>query len=170
VIEMGFKEHKCHSLKNVAVAVITMSDTRTKENDDSGKYIMKKLEGNGHKIISYSVIRDEKKLLMDELEKLVNNDDVQVIITNGGTGISRRDITVDVVESLLDKKLDGFGEIFRHLSYKGIGSPAVMSRAVAGAVKNKIIICLPGSLGAVKLGVEKLIIPEIGHLVWEVNR
>ncbi|MDI6917747.1 MAG: MogA/MoaB family molybdenum cofactor biosynthesis protein [Thermoplasmatales archaeon] len=167
---MGYKEHKCHSLKNVNVAVITVSDSRTKENDESGKYIMKKLEENGHKIISYSIIRDEKKLLRDELEKLVNNDDVQVIITNGGTGASRRDVTVDVVENMFDKKLDGFGEIFRYLSYKEIGSPAVMSRAVAGAVKNKIIICLPGSLGAVKLGVEKLVIPEIGHLVWEVNR
>lgn len=167
---MGYKEHKCHSLKNVAVAVITVSDTRTKENDESGKYIMKKLEENIHKIISYSIIRDEKKLLRDELEKLINNDDVQVIITNGGTGISRRDVTIDVVENMFDKKLDGFGEIFRYLSYKEIGSPAVMSRAVAGTVKNKIIICLPGSLGAVKLGIEKLIIPEIGHLVWEINR
>ncbi len=167
---MGFKEHKCHSLKNVAVAVITVSDTRTKEDDESGEYIMKKLEEKGHKIISYSILRDERKLLGDELGKLIDNDEVQVIITNGGTGISRRDITVDVVEGLLDKKLDGFGEIFRYLSYKEIGSPAVMSRAVAGAVKNKIIICLPGSLGAVKLGVEKLIIPEIGHLVWEINR
>ncbi|MBA3043660.1 MogA/MoaB family molybdenum cofactor biosynthesis protein, partial [archaeon] len=118
----------------------------------------------------YSIIRDEKKLLRDELEKLINNDKVQVIITNGGTGISRRDVTIDVVEDLLDKKLDGFGEIFRYLSYKEIGSPAVMSRSIAGAVKNQIIICLPGSLGAVKLGIEKLIIPEIGHLVWEINR
>jgi len=168
--KMGFKEHKCHALKNVNVSVLTVSDTRTKENDESGKYIMKKLEENSHKIIFYSIIRDEKKLLRDEIEKLVNNDDVQVIITNGGTGASRRDITVDVVEGLLDKKLNGFGEIFRYLSYKEIGSPAVMSRSIAGAVKNKIIICLPGSLDAVKLGVEKLIIPEIGHLVWEVNR
>lgn len=170
MIKMGYKEHKCHSPKNVSVAVITVSDTRTKEDDESGKYIMKKLEENGHKIISYSIIRDEKKLLNDELKKLIDNDELQVIITNGGTGASGRDVTVDVIEGLLDKKIDGFGEIFRYLSYKEIGSPAIMSRAVAGAVKNKIIICLPGSLGAVKLGVEKLIIPEIGHLVWEVNR
>ena len=170
MIEMGYKEHKCHSLKNVAVAVITVSDTRTKENDESGKYITKKLEEKGHNIVSYDIIRDEKELIKNEIEKLVNNKEVQVIITNGGTGISRRDVTIDVVENMFDKKLDGFGEIFRYLSYKEIGSPAVMSRAVAGAVKNKIIICLPGSLGAVKLGVEKLIIPEIGHLVWEINR
>ena len=167
---MGYREHKCHSLKNVSVAVITVSDTRTKENDESGKYIIEKLEENSHKIISYSIIRDEENLIRDEIKKLINNDDAQVIITNGGTGISRRDVTIDVVEDLLDKKLDGFGEIFRYLCYKEIGSPAVMSRAVAGAVKNKIIICLPGSLGAVKLGIEKLIIPEIGHLVWEINR
>ncbi len=168
---MGYKEHKKHALKSVNVSIITVSDSRTKENDKSGKYIMKKLEENGHKIISYSIIRDEKKLLMDELGKLINNDnDVQVIITNGGTGVSRRDITIDVVENLFDKKIEGFGEIFRYMSYKDIGSPAVMSRAVAGVLKNKIIICLPGSLDAVKLATEKLIAPEIGHMAWEVSR
>ena len=167
---MGYREHKCHSLKNVSVAVITVSDTRTKENDESGKYIIEKLEEKDHIIVSYKIIKDEKELIKGEIEKLVNNKEVQVIITNGGTGISRRDVTIDVVEDLLDKKLDGFGEIFRYLSYKEIGSPAVMSRSIAGAVKNQIIICLPGSLGAVKLGIEKLIIPEIGHLVWEINR
>ena len=168
---MGYKEHKFQALKNVNVAVLTVSDTRTKENDESGKPIMKKLEENGHKIISYSIIRDEKKLLMDELGKLINNDnDVQVIITNGGTGVSRRDITIDVVENLFDKKIEGFGEIFRYMSYKDIGSPAVMSRAVAGVLKNKIIICLPGSLDAVKLATEKLIAPEIGHMAWEASR
>jgi molybdenum cofactor biosynthesis protein B len=170
VIEMGYREHKCHSLKNVAVAVITVSDTRTKENDESGKYIMKKLEENSHKIIFYSIIRDEENLIRDEIKKLINNNDVQVIITNGGTGISRRDVTIDVVDGLLDKKLGGFGEIFRYLSYKEIGSSAIMSRAVAGAAKNKIIICLPGSFDAVKLAIEKLILPEIGHIVWELNR
>lgn len=167
---MGYKEHKCHSLKNVRIAVITVSDSRTEENDESGKYIMKKLEEEGHSMSSYKIIKDEKNLIKDELESLINNREIQMIITNGGTGISRRDVTVDVVEDLLDKKLEGFGEIFRYLSYKEIGSSAVMSRAVAGAVKNKIIICLPGSLGAVKLGIEKLIIPEIGHLTWEVSK
>lgn len=170
MIKMGYKEHKCHSLKNVAVAVITVSDTRTKENDESGKYIIEKLEEKGHIVVSYKIIKDEKELIKAEIKKLVNNKEVQVIITNGGTGISRRDVTIDVVEDLLDKKLDGFGEIFRYLSYKEIGSPAVMSRSIAGTVKNKIIICLPGSLGAVKLGIEKIAIPEIRHLVWEINR
>lgn len=167
---MGYKEHKKQALKSVKVAVITVSDTRTKENDESGKYLMKSLEEKGHDIVSYCIIKDEKELIKDEIEKLVNNNEAQVIITNGGTGISRRDVTIDVAENLLDKKLDGFGEIFRYLSYKEIGSPAVMSRAVAGTVKNKILICLPGSLDAVKLAIEKLIVPEIGHMLWEVSK
>jgi len=167
---MGYKEHKKHALKNVNCAVLTVSSTRTKETDESGKLILSELEKNNHTIVSYDVIRDDKKKIRDTITKLVNNENVQAIISNGGTGIGKRDVTTDTVEKLLDKKLEGFGEIFRYLSYKEIGSPSIMSRSIAGVIKNRIIICLPGSSGAVKLAMEKIVIPELGHMIWEVNR
>jgi len=167
---MGYREHKKHAVKNVNCAVLTVSSTRTKETDESGKFILSELEKNNHNVIFYEVIRDDKKMIRDTIMKLVYNENIQAIISNGGTGIGKKDFTTDTVEELLDKRLEGFGEIFRYLSYKEIGSASIMSRAVAGVIKNTIIISLPGSIGAVKLAMKKIVIPELGHMVWEVNR
>lgn len=167
---MGYKEHKKHTIKNVNCAVVTVSSTRTKETDESGKFILGELEKKNHNVVFYDVIRDDKKVIRDTVTELVNNENVQAIISNGGTGIGKKDLTIDTVEKLLDKKLEGFGEIFRYLSYKEIGSASIMSRAIAGVIKDRIIICLPGSLGAVKLAMEEIVISELGHMIWEVNR
>lgn len=167
---MGVEEHKCKALKNLNCAVLTISDTRTEETDESGKYIIKVLRENGHSVVSYGILKDDFELIRNGVQELLEKNHIQVIITNGSTGISKRDVATDVISPLLEKKLNGFGELFRALSYKEIGSASMMSRAIAGSVKGKIIICIPGSINAVKLAMNKLIIPELGHLVWEANR
>lgn len=167
---MGIKEHKEKAKKNLNCAVITVSSTRNKDNDESGKIICKILEDNGHKIIYYNIIKDDLILIKSAIKKLIASSEIKAIILNGGTGISKKDLTIEAVLPFIQKKLDGFGEIFRYLSYKEIGSPAIMTRAVAGIVDSKIIICLPGSKNAVKLAMEKIIIKEICHMVWEANR
>ncbi len=167
---MGFEEHKKHEVHNVACAVITISDTRTPANDESGKVIMDYLRAAGHRVLEYGIVPDEEEKIRHALFSGIEHGEIKVIITNGGTGISRRDITVETVLPMLEKKLDGFGEYFRLLSYEQIGSGGIMSRALGGVVGGTIILCLPGSLNAVTLAMEKIIIPQLGHLVWEVSR
>jgi len=162
-------DHKCHALENVRCAVITISDTRTEETDDSGKLIKELLEENGHPVVDYCIIKDELEDIKRTVAELLDSD-VQAIITNGGTGISKRDVTVEAVSGLLEKTLDGFGDLFRMLSYEEVGSRAMMSRVFAGAAKGKIVVCMPGSVDAVTLGMKKLVIPELGHMAWEANR
>ncbi len=174
VFQLGVEEHKCHAIKHVTCAVLTVSNTRTTENDDSGKQIRLLLEENGHKIEYYNLVKDDVEMIQADLEKLVNDDEfrsIQMIILNGGTGISPYDVTIEAVKPFMRKILTGFGELFRYLSYKDIGSAAVMSRAVAGTTANtKIIIALPGSVKAVKLAMEGLVLPELGHMVWEASK
>lgn len=149
-------------------AVITVSDTRTIDTDKSGQLIKELLTEIGQKIDYYNIIKDEPEQIKQELE-IINNKEIQVVIFNGGTGIAPRDTTYDVLEGLLEKTLPGFGELFRFLSYDEIGSRAMASRATAGIYRSKIIFSLPGSSNAVKLGLEKLILPEIQHLVKQIN-
>ncbi|MDD2777422.1 MAG: molybdenum cofactor biosynthesis protein MoaB [Methanocellales archaeon] len=165
---LSHEEHKSH-VKSVRCAVLTFSDSRTEENDDSGKLIKELLVKSGHEIVAYRVLKDDLKAIQKAVQDLIASD-VQVIITNGGTGISKKDVTIEAISELLDKKLDGFGDIFRFLSYNHMGSAAMMSRAIAGTIKSKIVICMPGSVDAVELGMKKLILPEIGHMVWETNK
>lgn len=167
---MGHLEHREKSPKALSFAVLTISDTRREESDESGNIIIDKLEMNGHKISFYSIIRDDFNSIQKNIRGLLKNSEIQVIITNGGTGISKRDVTIDVVLNLLEKKLEGFGELFRYLSYDEIGSSAIMSRTIAGIADGKIIICIPGSASAVELAMDKLILPEIGHMVYEMDR
>ena len=143
---MGVKEHKEKAKKNVNCAVITISSTRKKEDDESGKIINSILENNGDKIIYYNIIKDDLNLIKSEIMKLIENPKIHAIILNGGTGISKHDVTIEAVTPLLEKKLDGFGELFRTLSYEEIGSASIMSRAVAGVVKSKIRSCSSISL------------------------
>lgn len=167
---MGHKEHKERSVKNVNCMVITVSDTRTEENDLSGQAIIKLLKENAHNVLLYRIVKDEPQEIREVIELGSSDAGVEAIILNGGTGISKRDSTFEVVSSLIEKKLDGFGEIFRYLSYLEIGSAAVMSRAIAGTYKGRVVFSMPGSEGAVRLAMEKIILNEIGHMVWEISR
>ena len=167
---MGYEEHKHTVIKHVTCAVITTSDSRTEAEDESGKLIKQRLTDAGHKIVHYTILRNDADIIRQQIKGLLMHLDVQVIITSGGTGLSHRDVTVDVITPLLEKKLDGFGELFRQLTYEEIGTGSILSRAVAGVASGKIIICLPGSLGAAQLAMDKIIIPEIGHMVREASR
>jgi len=150
--------------------VITCSDTRTPETDTSGQLIQKLLKEHGHSIAAYHLAKDEPAQIKGRIAEGIANDAVQAIIINGGTGISRRDSTFEAVDAMLEKRLDGFGEVFRYLTYQEIGSPAIMSRATAGIIKGRILFSTPGSENAVRLAMEKLILPELGHLVKELTK
>jgi len=150
--------------------VITCSDTRTPDTDTSGQLIMHLLKKHGHQVVAYRVVKDDPGQIRDALTTGTGHDAVQAIIINGGTGISRRDSTFEAVDGLLEKRLDGFGEVFRYLTYQEIGSPAIMSRATAGLYRGRIIFSTPGSEGAVQLAMEKLILPELGHIVREITK
>jgi len=167
---MGYQEHKHKSHGSVACAVIIISGTRTEQSDESGKLIMHALESNGHKVSSFSILKNDADSILTKLDQLLGDDSIQVIITSGGTGASHLDISIETITPILDKKLDGFGELFRFLTYQEIGTGSIMSRAMAGVSRGKIIICLPGSVEAAKLVMEKIILPEIGHLVREATR
>lgn len=164
---MSHQEHKRDAPKRLKCAVITVSDTRSKESDESGRIIIDALEKEGHEVICYKLVKDDYSILR---EAILSCAGAHVIITNGGTGIGKRDVSIDAFNSLVHKTLDGFGEIFRVLSYEKIGSAAIMSRASAGVLGNKILLCLPGSPDAVRLALEKLVIPEIGHMVHELSK
>ncbi|AHJ28181.1 molybdenum cofactor biosynthesis protein MoaB [Nodularia spumigena CS-584] len=153
----------------VTCAVITVSDTRNPETDKSGQIIQQLLMAADHVVGVYKIIKDEPTQIQAQIELLGNNTNLDVVICNGGTGIAPRDTTYDAIEKLLEKTLPGFGELFRFLSYQEIGSRAIASRAVAGVYHNKLIFSLPGSSNAVRLGMEKLILPEMAHLVSQMR-
>jgi len=167
---MGYKEHKDRAPKSVSCAVLTISDTRTELDDESGRLIRQKLIDSGHQVTSYCILKDEADPIEKKIHELLREEELQVIIANGGTGVSRRDITVETVYPMLEKKLDGFGELFRSLTYQEIGTGSIMSRAIAGVARGKVIICLPGSPEATNLAMDKIILPEIGHMVREATR
>jgi len=160
---------KAAELPPAKLAVITVSDSRTAETDTNGIYLKSQAIQNGFTISAYHIVRDEPTEIDSLLETLVKTE-VNLILFNGGTGISKRDTTFDVISKKLQKIMPGFGEIFRTLSYEQVGAAAMFSRAVAGVYKGKVIISTPGSPVAVQLAWEKLILPEIQHLVWELNR
>ncbi len=167
---MGYEDHMRHAVQNVPCAVITVSDSRTKDTDESGSIIIEKLNSDGHLVVDYRIVRDNISEIKGAIIANLENVDVKVIICNGGTGIAKRDVTVEAVSAFMEKSIEGFGEFFRHLSYEEIGIAALMSRAVGGVAFGKIILCLPGSSGAVRLAMDKIVLPQIGHMVWEVER
>jgi len=150
-------------------AVITISDSRTLESDRSGKIIQELLSENGHQIQDYQILKDEPQEILALLQQLAQNNNLDVIICNGGTGIAPRDTTYDVISQVLEKTLPGFGELFRWLSFQEIGSRAMASRAIAGIYHHKIIFSLPGSSNAVQLAMTQLILPEISHLIKQIK-
>jgi molybdenum cofactor biosynthesis protein B len=162
--------HRVSAPERVRVAVLTISDTRIPETDTGGDTIDELMRGAGHEVVERGIVADDATRIQTELSDLLARPDVDAVITTGGTGISARDTTYEVVDRMLEKRLDGFGEIFRMLSYEEIGAAAVLSRAVAGAVGDKLVACLPGSRNAVRLAVEKLLVPEIAHVVFELSK
>jgi molybdenum cofactor biosynthesis protein B len=165
-------EHQAQSPTSIRCAVLTVSDTRTEATDTGGKAISTLLIEAGHEVVTKRILRDEPMLVQQLILGLIADQEarVQAIITTGGTGITSRDSTYEAVVVLFEKQLDGFGELFRMLSYQEIGAAAMMSRACAGVLRKRIIVSLPGSEHAVRLAMSKLILPELGHLIREVSR
>jgi molybdenum cofactor biosynthesis protein B len=163
-------EHKADAPQSVRCYVVTVSDTRTEATDSSGRTIVDLLTTAGHVVIGRTIVKDDPALVRSVVERQLATGDVQVIITTGGTGISSRDSTYEAVHALLEKHLEGFGELFRMLSFQEIGASAMLTRATAGLAAGKIVIALPGSEGAVRLGLEKLLLPELGHLVQQATK
>jgi molybdenum cofactor biosynthesis protein B len=162
--------HRAAAPAAVRCAVLTVSDTRSTESDLSGASIKETLGFAGHTVVAYQIVPDEPEQIQAILSEWLGRDDVQAILTNGGTGIAARDTTYDAIVGLLDKRIDGFGELFRMLSWQEIGAAAMLSRAVAGVASGKLIVAMPGSPKAVRLALTKLIVPELGHLVYEIGK
>ncbi len=165
---MSVSEHRRTAPQEVRCLVLTISDTRTVESDASGRAIAELLEGAGHTVAGRQIVRDEPAEVSTAIDAHAGT--VDLIVTTGGTGITSRDSTYEAIEALLEKRLDGFGELFRMLSYEEIGSAAMLTRATAGIMRGTAIFMLPGSEHAARLGMTQLILPEIGHVVRELKR
>jgi len=163
-------EHKSRAPASVACYVLTVSDTRTPETDTSGRAIRDLLEEAGHTVAGYAIVRDEPAQVTATVRQQLDAGGARVILTTGGTGITSRDGTFEAIDGLLEKRLDGFGELFRMLSFQEIGSAAMMSRAAAGTAGRTAIFVLPGSPDAVRLAMTRLILPELGHVVQQLSR
>ena len=162
---MGAHEHHAHGRRAVACAILTVSDTRTPETDASGACIRTLLEEAGHHVAAYGIVPDELREVQDRLDAFLGATAIDAVIVNGGTGLAPRDTTYETVAALLDKRLDGFGELFRMLSYQQVGPAAMLSRATAGVARGKVLASLPGAPAAVELAMSKLLVPELGHMV-----
>ena len=167
---MSHVEHKAQAPASVACYVLTVSDSRSPETDTGGRAIRELLEGAGHVVTGQGIVKDEPVQVAAIVKQQLDDARTQVIITTGGTGITSRDGTFEVIDGLLEKRLDGFGELFRMLSFQEIGASAMMSRATAGTVARKAIFVLPGSPAAVRLAMTRLILPELGHVVQQLSR
>ncbi|MFC4737669.1 molybdenum cofactor biosynthesis protein B [Bacillus daqingensis] len=168
---MSVEEHKKQAPNVAAVMIVTVSDTRTEADDKSGKLIRELLEQDGHQIVAKRIVPDEKKQIQEAVQAGMKEKAVEAVIINGGTGIAARDVTIEAVEPLFDKEIPGFGEIFRMLSYTDdIGSAAIMSRAAAGTAEGTAVFAVPGSSGAVKLAMTRLICPELTHVIRELRK
>lgn len=165
---MSTEQHRKTAPASVRCFVLTISDTRTEAQDASGDAVVSLLESAGHQLTGRALVKDDPAAVADAIR--ANAPATDVVITTGGTGITSRDSTYEAIASLLDKRLDGFGELFRALSYHEIGSAAMLSRACAGTFNRTALFSLPGSEHAVRLAMEKLILPEVGHVVRELKR
>jgi molybdenum cofactor biosynthesis protein B len=163
-------EHKSQGPASVRCAVITVSDTRTLETDTGGRAVIDRLAAAGHSVAAREITPDEPDRMRTLLVSLRDRSDIDAILMTGGTGITNRDQTYETVSELLDKPLPGYGEIFRMLSFQDIGPAAILSRAVGGLIGRKVLLTMPGSPAAVQLAMEKIIVPELPHLVREARR
>ncbi|MBB5181220.1 molybdenum cofactor biosynthesis protein B [Planomicrobium koreense] len=160
-----------HLEQRISIAIVTVSDTRSLQTDESGQLIRKLAQEKGLVIAAYEIVKDDAEEIRKTVSRLLELERVDAVITTGGTGIAKRDVTYEAVTPLFEKELPGFGELFRFLSYtEDIGSKALLSRAAAGTSVHKALFVLPGSRGAVRLAMEKLILPEIRHIVFELTK
>ena len=164
------EEHRAAAPDAVGCAILTVSDTRTPDTDGSGALIEELLLAAGHAVIERRIVPDEPALIRETLAGWAERSEVRAILTNGGTGIAARDTTYDAVAALLEKRIDGFGELFRMLSHREIGAAAMLSRAVAGVYRGRLLVAMPGSRNAVRLAMTELVVPELGHLVYEIGK
>jgi molybdenum cofactor biosynthesis protein B len=169
-VSQSVEQHRAAAPESVGCVVITVSDTRTLETDTSGRIMRERLEGAGHHVVAYEIVRDEPELIHAMLDRYTAEPACQAMLFNGGTGIAQRDTTFDVISERLEKSLPGFGELFRWLSYQEIGAAAMLSRATAGVHRGRLIISTPGSSNAVALAMDRLITDELAHLVYEVTK
>jgi len=163
-------EHKLDRKTQAVFALIITSDTRNPKDDETGRTAVELIEAEGHKVANHTIVPNDSDMIRAEIEKQLKDSVVQVIITSGGTGISSKDRTVDTATGFFEKDLPGFGELFRRFSYDEVNANAIISRSVAGIAKGKLIFCLPGSKNAVRLALSKIILPSLGHTLWELNR
>jgi molybdenum cofactor biosynthesis protein B len=162
--------HRHAARQTLAAVVITVSDTRTLADDTGGALLVELLQAAGHRVADRRLVPDEVDAIREAIDAAVMRDDVQVVLLTGGTGIAARDVTPEALEPILDRVIPGFGELFRTLSYQEIGSAALLSRALAGTARGRVVAALPGSRAAIRLAVEKLLLPELPHLVAEAAR
>jgi len=163
-------EHRRDQKVETTFAVLVVSDTRTEATDKSGKIAKELATAEGHKIGAYDIVPNESNAIRKTILSYIDDPEIRVILTSGGTGVGKKDMTADVVEQLFEKSLDGFGEHFRQLSHTEIGLPGIYSRATAGLIGKKVVFCLPGSKNAMSTALNEVILPSIGHLLWEVDR
>ncbi|MGQ9814950.1 MAG: MogA/MoaB family molybdenum cofactor biosynthesis protein [Candidatus Roseilinea sp.] len=154
----------------VSVAIVTVSDTRTRENDTGGDLIEQRIVAAGHRVVFREIVKDEPERIGALLDRIVSETDARIALFTGGTGIALRDTTYDALARKLEKTLPGFGELFRMLSYQEVGAAAMLSRATAGVYRGRVVVSMPGSPNAVQVAMDKLILPELQHLAWEVAR
>lgn len=163
-------EHPTHKKEPTTFALIVTSDTRTENEDETGRIAISLIVGDGHKIVHHIIVPNNEEKIRAEVQRMFLDNSVAVIITSGGTGISSKDKTVSAITPLMEKEMHGFGELFRRISYDEIGGAAIMSRATAGIAHGKLIFCLPGSRNAIKVALNKIILPNVGHMQWELSR
>ena len=167
---MSVADHRRNAPASVTCFALTVSDSRTLQTETSGRVIAELLEAAGHRVTARDLVRDDPTEVTRVLREQISKGDARVILTTGGTGIAKRDSTYEAVTAMLDKRLDGFAELFRMLSFNEIGAAAMLSRATAGVASGCAIFMLPGSEAAVRLALEKLILPELGHVAYELTK
>lgn len=164
------QQHRAAAAGSLSIGVLTVSDTRRLDEDTGGALIVELLEAAGHTVSGRRIVPDDREQIVSAVLDLTGNPETDAVITTGGTGIARRDVTYEAVSSILDRQIDGFGELFRMLSWEEIGAAAMLSRATAGAIGATAVFSLPGSRNAIRLAMEKLILPEIEHVVFEIRK
>ena len=162
---MGVHEHRARDPVRLTVSLLTVSDTRRPDTDTSGRRMRELFEAAGHVVAEQAIVRDEPAAVREYVERQLARAELDVVVTSGGTGIAPRDTTYEALVGLMDKRIDGFGELFRMLSFRDIGSASMLSRAVAGVARGRILACLPGSTSAVELALRELLLPELPHMV-----
>ena len=164
------QQHRAAAKESLSIGVLTISDTRSLPEDSGGALIVELVEGAGHRVAARKLVQDDRDTIVSAFLAIAGDPLVDAVISTGGTGIARRDVTFEAVTSIMDRQIVGFGELFRMLSFEEIGSAAMLSRATAGAIGSTAIFALPGSRNAIRLAMERLILPEIAHVVFEIRK